>query len=103
MATLRTTTAPRRYIVVTFTAFPEDGQFSAVCKEFDIATCGDTEEEALGNIKNAVEAYLETIEELGERSRVFKKRGIKIHRTSRARVEVDVSCAGPTMTSLLPV
>ena len=44
----------------------EDGQYAAYCKELGVASCGDNSEEARENILDAIELYLDTIEELGE-------------------------------------
>ena len=38
---------------------PEENQYSALCLELDVASCGDTEEEAIANIKEAISLYLE--------------------------------------------
>ena len=39
---------------------PETGSYSAVCPELPgCASCGDTEAEAMENIKEAIELYLE--------------------------------------------
>lgn len=41
----------------------EDGDeaFSALCPELDVASMGDTEEEALAMLQEAVEGYLELV------------------------------------------
>jgi predicted RNase H-like HicB family nuclease len=38
----------------------EDGGYVSLCPELDIASQGDTVEEALKNVKEAVEMFLET-------------------------------------------
>ncbi|HPE64448.1 MAG TPA: type II toxin-antitoxin system HicB family antitoxin [Methanothrix sp.] len=43
----------------------EDGACVSRCPELEVASCGDTPEEALNNLKEAVELYLENAEELG--------------------------------------
>ena len=45
---------------------PEDGGFSAICLELDVASQGDTLEEARENIKEAVSLYLESVFEHGD-------------------------------------
>jgi predicted RNase H-like HicB family nuclease len=35
------------------------------CQELEVASCGDTPEEALDNIREAIELYLENAKELG--------------------------------------
>jgi len=41
----------------------EDGLYAAICLEFDVASQGETVEEAEANIKEAVELYLEDVYE----------------------------------------
>ena len=43
----------------------EDGLFSSLCVELDVASCGNTEHEALENLQDAVEVYLETLRDEG--------------------------------------
>lgn len=73
-----------RYIRLTLQIYPEDDGYVSECIELGSASCGDTMEEALGNIKDCVEVYLDTLEEIGERKRVFKERGIKIRRYTKS-------------------
>ena len=80
-----------KYIDVTFVICAEDGQYSALCEELGTVTCGDTVEEALANLKEAVEVDLDTLEELGERPRFFRKRGIKIRSYRRLKVNKRVN------------
>ena len=56
----------------------EGKQYSSWCPELDIASCGDTLEEALENVCDAIELYLNTLEEEGERKQIFEERGIRI-------------------------
>jgi len=37
----------------------EGNQYASLCVELDIASCGRTQKEAIGGLKNAIEAYLE--------------------------------------------
>lgn len=57
----------------------EDKMFFAHCPELDIGSQGETVEEANSNLKDAVALYLNTIEELGTREEIFKKRNIKTY------------------------
>ncbi len=66
------------YIAVQMVVTQEGKQYSAWCPELDIASCGDTPEEAIKNLGDAVELYLNTLEEEGERERLFKEKGIKL-------------------------
>ncbi|MBU2100872.1 type II toxin-antitoxin system HicB family antitoxin [Candidatus Micrarchaeota archaeon] len=42
----------------------EDGEYVALCPELDVASQGDSIEEALTNLKEAVELYLEDEKEV---------------------------------------
>ena len=68
-----------RYICVTFNIVPEDGQYSAVCPELGTASCGETVDEAVKNIREAVLVDLNTLEHFGERERFFSKRKIRMY------------------------
>ncbi|WP_179944076.1 type II toxin-antitoxin system HicB family antitoxin [Geoglobus ahangari] len=43
----------------------EGYQYVSKCPELEVASCGDTIEEALENLKEAVELYIENAKELG--------------------------------------
>ncbi len=66
------------YIVVEFVVVKEGNQYSSWCPEFDIASCGDSPEEAVRNLGDALELYVNTLEEEGERERVFREKGTRI-------------------------
>ncbi|MBI2328467.1 MAG: type II toxin-antitoxin system HicB family antitoxin [Chloroflexi bacterium] len=66
------------YIDLEIIVRKEDHQYSSWCPDLDIASCGDTQEEAVKNIADAVKLYLNTLEKEGEREDVFKERGIRI-------------------------
>jgi len=70
--------AETAYVAVEVVVTKEGNQYSSWCPEFDIASCGNTPEEAVKNLGDALELYLTTLEEEGERERVFKERGIRI-------------------------
>jgi predicted RNase H-like HicB family nuclease len=69
------------YINLEFVIRKEDHQYSSWCPDLDIASCGDTPEEAIENLKDAIALYLATIDEKGEREDIFKERGIRIQPT----------------------
>jgi len=54
--------------------------YSACCPELDVCSQGKTVEEANENLKEAVTLYLETMDELGQREKIFKKRNIVFHK-----------------------
>ena len=68
--------AETSYVVVQVVVTKEGNQYSSWSPEFDIASCGDSPEEAVKNLGDALELYLNTLEEGGERERVFKEKGI---------------------------
>ena len=69
------------YIVVTYRAYREGKQWVSECPELAVTSCGDTLEEALDNAADATGLYLNTIEQQGERERVFRERGIPLWQT----------------------
>jgi predicted RNase H-like HicB family nuclease len=75
------TVMARGYVVVTMRATKDEetGQYVAVCEDLDVASCGDSIEDAFAQIEDAVELFLNALEEEGERERVFAERGIVIH------------------------
>ena len=70
------------YVILTLVVDEEDGQFAAHCPELGTATCGDTIQEALANLREAVTVHLDALEEVGTRERVFAERKIKVHRSA---------------------
>jgi len=50
---------------LTSVIWAEEGVYVSRCPELGVASCGDTPEEALGNLKEAVELYLDNAKELG--------------------------------------
>ncbi|GAI30600.1 unnamed protein product [marine sediment metagenome] len=66
------------YIAVQVIVTKEGNQYSSWCPDLDIASCGNTLEEAAKNLGDAVELCLNTLEEEGEREQVFEEKGIRI-------------------------
>ncbi len=50
---------------ITATIWEEDGVFVSKCPEIDVASAGDTLEEALANLTEAIELWLVNARELG--------------------------------------
>jgi predicted RNase H-like HicB family nuclease len=63
----------------------EDDLYVALCPELDVSSYGDTVEDAVAHLKDAIILYLNTIEQDGERERIFRERGIKVE----DRLEAD--------------
>jgi predicted RNase H-like HicB family nuclease len=70
-------TMATREIDLSVRVYREDGQWTALAEALDVASCGDTVEEALDNVHDAVVVYLNTLEAEGERERVLAERGIR--------------------------
>ena len=71
-------TANNGTVVLTLSIEKEDGQFVGTCLELGTATCGDTEEETLENLIEAIAVHMEGLEEVGELTRVFEEKDITI-------------------------
>ena len=55
----------------------EEGRgYSVVCPELNVASQGETFEETISNIKEAVELYIESAEQLGIMDEVLEQLGI---------------------------
>ena len=65
-------------IVLTEVIEREGDQFASYCHELDIASCGDTAQEAYENIQDAIELYLNGLEQMGLREQVFSEKGIVV-------------------------
>jgi len=53
-----------------------EGGFSVVCNDLGVASQGETIDESMENIKEAVELYLESAEKLGIMDEIFEKLGL---------------------------
>lgn len=56
---------PLTKVRLTILIWEEEGTYVSKCQELEVASCGDTPEEALDNIREAIELYLENARELG--------------------------------------
>jgi len=54
----------------------EDSGYSVLCPELGVASQGETFEEAIANIKEATELYIESAEQLGIMDDVLEQLGI---------------------------
>ena len=66
------------YVVLTGYTEPEDDGFNAYCPELGVATCGDTVEEVLDGLQDALEVYIEDGADLGILERDFQKGGVEV-------------------------
>ena len=54
----------------------EDKGYSLICPELNVASQGETFEDAIDNIKEAVELYIESAEEVGNIDEVLEQLGL---------------------------
>ena len=66
------------YIIVTFAVEREGDYYVSRCLELGTASFGTNEQEAVDNLADATEAYLDALGELGECHRVLARKGIRI-------------------------
>lgn len=50
----------------------EGNQYASLCIELDIASCGQTKNEAIAGLKNAIEAYLEYMISEGKENEIYR-------------------------------
>lgn len=53
-------------------------QYVARCVELGTSTCGDTVDEALENIADAIAVHLHALERLGQREQVLRDAGVEV-------------------------
>ena len=99
--------AAHKYIYVTINIEGEGDQFVSTCPELGTASCGDTEQEALDNLREAITVHLNALEEVGERERVFQERNIEVLYTESAVHSAPLvgeeEAACPSQHILVPV
>ena len=66
------------YVALTGYIEPEDDGFNAYCPELGVASCGDTIEEALDNLGEALEIFCEDLADIGTLAREFRKGGVEV-------------------------
>ena len=90
------------YIAVTFIVRREADYYVSECLELGTATFGLGQEEALENLTDATEVYLETLEDLGECHRVLEDRGVRIYPYKPADLEVGRGTRFPVTSVVYP-
>lgn len=65
-----------KQILLTVVVKEEDKGYSVICPELNVASQGDTFEECISNIKEAIELYVESAEQLGLIDDVLEQLGI---------------------------
>ena len=66
------------FVTLTGFADKEDDQYVSYCRELGTSSCGDTAEEALVNLGDAISVHLDALVESGELLRVFREKHIRI-------------------------
>ena len=66
------------YVVLTGYTEPEDDGFNAYCPELGVATCGDTVEEALDNLGDAIGLQVLELADIGRLERDLREKGITV-------------------------
>ena len=78
-----------KYIILTTIIRQEENVWTAVCEELGTSTFGNTFEEAIENLHEAVELHLNTLEDVKECKRFLKENSIKIYRRRPKRVKTE--------------
>lgn len=61
-----------------FRTYPEDHLWAGECIELDVASGGQTEEEAQTRAEQATQLYLTTVSEHGDLKRILAEKGVPI-------------------------
>ena len=89
-----------KQMLLTVVVKEEDKGYSVVCSELNVASQGETFEECMTNIKEAIELYIESAEQLGIMDEVLEQLGISkedfkkdklIPRVITANVPIEVT------------
>ena len=89
------------FIALTLEVVAEGKHFVSRCLELGTASFGDTIDEAFHNVTEATAEYLNTLERLGERERVFAEKGITVQRTRPDIVRTVDLKPGTTVSSYI--
>lgn len=79
------------YIVVQLVAEPDEGQFASYCPDLDVASTGDTVQEAFANLQEAIGLHLNALSEHGEVWKELSRRGVTIHRHSPREIKRETA------------
>lgn len=66
------------HIVLTFRVWSEDGTWEGICAELGVPSFGEGPGDALSSVIDATICYLNEVERLGERERIFAERGLQL-------------------------
>ena len=74
------------HATLTATLWQEDGTYISLCPELDVSSCGDTPDEAVAALKEAVELFLVNARALGKWDDVKAAIGSRIRFTTTIEV-----------------
>lgn len=93
-----TPTTTAGYVVLTGIVAAEDGGFNAHCPQLGLATCGDTVEEVLDGLSDAIQVYLDDWDDPDDLARMLRANGVSIKTTPPPAAAVSASVpAGKTL------
>ncbi|MBI3051836.1 type II toxin-antitoxin system HicB family antitoxin [Candidatus Woesearchaeota archaeon] len=75
-----------KQILINVIVKEEDKGYSVICPELNVASQGETFEEGISNIKEAVELYIESAEQLGIFDEVLEQLGISKEDFGKGRI-----------------
>lgn len=93
-----------KYIIVTFMVEREGEYFVSRCLELGTASFGRDRDEALENLADATDVYLNTLAELGEVRGVLREKGVRVYSYEPAVMDLRRRLPGrvPTDSILSP-
>jgi predicted RNase H-like HicB family nuclease len=68
----------KNYLDLSVLVRKEGQQYSSWCPELDVASSGESIEQACENLKEAITCFIETYAELGELDAILKEKGIAV-------------------------
>lgn len=78
------------------------GGYSSLCPELDVASRGDTIEEAQKNLQEAVAGHLQTAQEEGLFDDILERLGLNKKEIKQSEHHITVSTFSTTMTVPMP-
>jgi len=90
------------YIILTFVVEREGEYHVSSCLELGTASFGRDIDEALENLADATEVYLNTLEDLGERRLVLNQKAVRVYSYKPAELEVRRTTKFPAGSTIQP-
>ena len=79
------------YVVLTGTVQWDEVAYWSRCPELGVASCGDTVEEVLDGLAEAIEVYLEDWDDPEDLARMLRENGVEIETGPRPNASVKAS------------